>query len=46
VDGVSLHLYGKKESRVGRKMGHLTATAATMDEAFARAHTALNRFVW
>lgn len=46
VAGVSLHLYGKKESRVGRKMGHLTATAATMDEAFARAHQALNRFVW
>jgi 5-(carboxyamino)imidazole ribonucleotide synthase len=26
---VKLHLYGKSEPRPGRKMGHLTATAAT-----------------
>ena len=26
---VSLHLYGKREPRPGRKMGHLTVTAAT-----------------
>jgi 5-(carboxyamino)imidazole ribonucleotide synthase len=26
---VKLHLYGKSEARPGRKMGHLTATAAT-----------------
>jgi 5-(carboxyamino)imidazole ribonucleotide synthase len=26
---VKLHLYGKSEPRAGRKMGHLTATAAT-----------------
>ncbi len=31
--GVALHLYGKKEARPGRKMGHLTALAATPDEA-------------
>ncbi len=46
VDDVALHLYGKKDVRVGRKMGHLTATAATMDEAFQRANKALERFVW
>lgn len=46
VDDVALHLYGKKDVRVGRKMGHLTATAATMDEAFQRANMALERFVW
>ncbi|RPI65656.1 MAG: ATP-grasp domain-containing protein [Ignavibacteriae bacterium] len=46
VDDVALHLYGKKDVRMGRKMGHLTATGATMDEAFLRANLALERFVW
>lgn len=35
VPGVSLHLYGKSDPRPGRKMGHLTAVAATVDEAVA-----------
>src|SRR5262245_54371144 len=30
---VKLHLYGKRAARPGRKMGHLTALAATRDEA-------------
>lgn len=34
--GVSLHLYGKREPRPGRKMGHLTAVAAGPDEARVR----------
>lgn len=46
VDTVALHLYGKKDVRMGRKMGHLTATGATVDEAFAAANAALDRFVW
>jgi 5-(carboxyamino)imidazole ribonucleotide synthase len=46
VNDVALHLYGKKDVRMGRKMGHLTATGATVDEAFQRANLALNRFVW
>ena len=33
--GVSLHLYGKSDPRPGRKMGHLTAVAATVEEAIA-----------
>jgi 5-(carboxyamino)imidazole ribonucleotide synthase len=33
---VSLHLYGKSEPRKGRKMGHLTALAATKEEARRR----------
>jgi 5-(carboxyamino)imidazole ribonucleotide synthase len=33
---VKLHLYGKREPRPGRKMGHLTALAATSHEARAR----------
>jgi len=35
LPGVRLHLYGKAEARRGRKMGHLTVTAA--DAATARA---------
>ncbi len=30
---VKLHLYGKQEARRGRKMGHLTALAETVEEA-------------
>lgn len=33
IPNVKLHLYGKHEARAGRKMGHLTALAATTDEA-------------
>jgi 5-(carboxyamino)imidazole ribonucleotide synthase len=29
-------LYEKREARAGRKMGHLSATGATGDEALAR----------
>ena len=36
VPGVRLHLYEKKEARAGRKMGHLSATGATGDEALER----------
>ena len=35
--GAKLHLYGKNEARHGRKMGHVTFTAATVDEALAQA---------
>ena len=34
---VKLHLYGKREARVGRKMGHLTALADSPAEAVQRA---------
>jgi 5-(carboxyamino)imidazole ribonucleotide synthase len=30
---VKLHLYGKREARIGRKMGHLTALAGDVDSA-------------
>jgi 5-(carboxyamino)imidazole ribonucleotide synthase len=33
---VKLHLYGKATPRVGRKMGHLTATGLTVDDAVTR----------
>ncbi|MGI9077053.1 MAG: 5-(carboxyamino)imidazole ribonucleotide synthase [Gemmatimonadaceae bacterium] len=37
---VRLHLYGKREARPGRKMGHLSATGATPAEAVQRVHAA------
>lgn len=40
VEGVSLHLYGKSAPRPGRKMGHLTALAATVAAAEAAARAA------
>jgi 5-(carboxyamino)imidazole ribonucleotide synthase len=33
LPGVHLHLYGKTEARVGRKMGHLTVTAESPSDA-------------
>ena len=33
LPGTHLHLYGKREVRVGRKMGHLNITAATPEAA-------------
>ena len=35
LPGVHLHLYGKTSARPGRKMGHLTVTAASAEEADA-----------
>ena len=35
LPGVHLHLYGKSEARRGRKMGHLTITAADAEQARA-----------
>jgi len=34
---VKLHLYGKSDARPGRKMGHINALGATVDEALAEA---------
>jgi 5-(carboxyamino)imidazole ribonucleotide synthase len=33
LPGVHLHLYGKLKAGKGRKMGHLTVTAATPEQA-------------
>ncbi len=40
VPGVRLHLYGKTEPRVGRKMGHLTALGDSVEEALGRVQRA------
>jgi len=42
---VHLHLYGKREPRSHRKMGHLTAMAATVEEASAAALRARKRLL-
>jgi 5-(carboxyamino)imidazole ribonucleotide synthase len=43
LPGAHLHLYGKEEARLGRKMGHLTITAATAAAAEATAAEAARR---
>ncbi|MBV8816866.1 MAG: 5-(carboxyamino)imidazole ribonucleotide synthase [Acidobacteriaceae bacterium] len=35
IPNVKIHLYGKTEPRPGRKMGHLTALAPTVEQAIA-----------
>ena len=37
--GVFLHLYGKKEPRTGRKMGHFTCVGDTVDDLLNQAYT-------
>ncbi len=40
MPGVRLHLYGKRDARKGRKMGHLSAVGATPEDALARVKAA------
>jgi 5-(carboxyamino)imidazole ribonucleotide synthase len=40
---VKLHLYGKADARPGRKMGHLTATGDTVEQAVERVRRARQR---
>jgi len=39
TDGVALHLYGKREARVGRKMGHANCLVVERDRALDTART-------
>ena len=39
VPGAKLHLYGKREARAGRKMGHVTCVAPTLAESIARSRS-------
>jgi len=43
VPGVRLHLYEKRAAKMGRKMGHLSATGATGEEALERVLEAKRR---
>jgi len=40
IPGAHVHVYGKLQSRRGRKMGHVTALGATLEEARAIAERA------
>jgi 5-(carboxyamino)imidazole ribonucleotide synthase len=42
VPGVKLYIYGKKTSKPGRKLGHITAIGSTVEEALMRAEKARN----
>jgi 5-(carboxyamino)imidazole ribonucleotide synthase len=44
IKDTHLHLYGKSQARVGRKMGHITSLGATTAEALQRAHAARDAF--
>ena len=37
IEGVNIHLYGKKITRPNRKMGHITIVSTTLDEAIKKA---------
>jgi 5-(carboxyamino)imidazole ribonucleotide synthase len=41
LPGASLHLYGKREARPGRKMGHLALCGSTAAELDVRVHRAM-----
>ena len=43
LPGVRVHLYGKRQARPGRKMGHLSALGASPQEALTRVQEALRR---
>jgi len=45
ASNVKLHLYGKQTARPGRKMGHLTALAATAPEALRLARAARDNLI-
>ena len=38
IDGVKIHLYGKKNTRPSRKMGHVTILSATVEDALEKAN--------
>ncbi|MGM0509146.1 MAG: 5-(carboxyamino)imidazole ribonucleotide synthase [Fusobacteriota bacterium] len=42
IDGASIHIYGKKQTRPHRKMGHITVLADTCKKAYENARKAQN----
>jgi 5-(carboxyamino)imidazole ribonucleotide synthase len=42
IPGLKLHIYGKKISKPRRKLGHLTITSHTVEEAISKAERARN----
>ena len=45
IPGVSLHIYGKKESRPQRKMGHITVVGNSINECLRKVNKARNALV-
>jgi len=43
IEEIHLHLYGKHQARSGRKMGHITATARSIEDALTRIDRASRR---
>lgn len=43
IEGLSLHIYGKRETKPKRKMGHMTIIAETMEEAKEKADNARDK---
>jgi 5-(carboxyamino)imidazole ribonucleotide synthase len=46
LKNVSLHLYNKKESRIGRKMGHITVIGDEKQQTYEIAQKAKELFIW
>ena len=44
IPGVSVHFYGKSPTKIDRKMGHITATGNSLEEARKRAESARKLF--
>jgi 5-(carboxyamino)imidazole ribonucleotide synthase len=42
LPSTKIHIYGKKQTSPGRKLGHITCTGDTLDEVLNRASTAKN----
>ena len=42
IEGAYVHLYGKRETKPSRKMGHITVIADSSEEALIRANIAKN----
>ncbi len=45
IPGVSVHMYGKNESRPGRKMGHITVMGESVEECLRKAEEARKAIV-
>ncbi len=46
IPGVSLHMYGKKEVKSGRKMGHMTVIEGSQKECIKKAKEAIDSVQW
>jgi 5-(carboxyamino)imidazole ribonucleotide synthase len=46
VDGAHLHLYGKDQSQMGRKMGHLTVTGNSVESVMGKAESAAKKITF